>query len=133
MAGSGSGQGASEYEVAEIPQVNIGSAPAGGGYTVDPERAPRLIQALKDARSMLGELRDRHEDLRYIPKPDGDPFSIAAADAVRRMLGNEPGGYEYANRSARDQLTALIDKLEASLKVYRDNEERSRRNFTRGV
>ncbi|MFB9903439.1 hypothetical protein [Allokutzneria oryzae] len=133
MAGSGSGQGASEYEVAEIPQVSIGSAPAGGGYTVDPERAPRLIQALKDARSELQEVGKRREDLRYVPKPNGDPFSIAAAEAVQRTLGDEPGGYGYANQRALNQLSVLIDKLEASLRVYRDNEERSRRKFTRGV
>ena len=133
MSGSGSGQGGSDYAVSEIPQVSIGGIGEAGGYTVDPDGAPRLIQALREARAKLEELRDIHQQFRYVPMPDGDPYSIAAVEAIKRRLGPEPGGYAWANRAAREQLTVLIDKLEASLKIYRDAEERNRRKFGRGV
>ncbi|MFB9904616.1 hypothetical protein ACFFQA_11810 [Allokutzneria oryzae] len=135
MSGSGSESGAQwevpEYEVAEIPQVSIGGGTASGGYTVDPERAPRLIQALEDARAKLYELQSLHRDLDYVSPPDGDPYSIAAAEAIRRRLGDEPGGYAYANRAATDQLTTLIEKLKASLKAYQDTEKRNRDTIKR--
>ncbi|MCP3803938.1 hypothetical protein NLX83_32185 [Allokutzneria sp. A3M-2-11 16] len=104
-----------------------------GGYTVDLDGAPRLLQALREARAKLAELSDLHKDLRYVPMPDGDPYSIAACDVIMRRLGDEPGGYAWANKAGIAQLDTLIEKLETSPKIYRDAEERNRRKFGRGV
>ncbi|MCP3803672.1 hypothetical protein NLX83_30815 [Allokutzneria sp. A3M-2-11 16] len=133
MSGSSSGQGDAGYVSSKIPQVSVGGTGAGGGYTVDPDGAPRLLKALREAREKLVELSDIDEHFRHVPKPDGDPYSIAAVEAIERRLGSEPGGYVWANKAAIAQLDALIVKLEASLKIYRDVEERNRRKFGRGV
>ncbi|WP_086825980.1 hypothetical protein [Allokutzneria sp. NRRL B-24872] len=103
-----------------------------GGYTVDPDGAPRLIRALREARDKLASLGRLQEQFGHVPMPV-DPYSIAAVEAIKRRLGPEPGGYVWANTAAIVQLDALIAKLEASLKIYRDAEERNRRRFGRGV
>ncbi|SDM20007.1 hypothetical protein SAMN04489726_0321 [Allokutzneria albata] len=54
-------------------------------------------------------------------------------EAITRRLGREPSGYAWVNEAAIAQLDALSLKLEASLKIYRDNEERNRRTFGHGV
>ncbi|WP_168200687.1 DUF3558 domain-containing protein [Allokutzneria sp. NRRL B-24872] len=115
----------------EIPQVSVGGVGPTGGYTVDPDGAPRLIRALREARDKLESLRDVDEQFRHVPMPV-DPYSIAAVEAIKRRLGPEPGGYVWANTAALAQLDTLIAKLEASLKIYRDAEERNRRRFGRG-
>ncbi|WP_156051505.1 hypothetical protein [Allokutzneria albata] len=48
-------------------------------------------------------------------------------------MGDEPGGYSRANKAATAQLDGMIAELEASLKSYRDAEERNRRTSGRGV
>ncbi|GAA4034829.1 hypothetical protein GCM10022247_70200 [Allokutzneria multivorans] len=136
MSGSGTPPGAEHggpyVESTEIPQVSIGGVGPGGGYTVDPDGAPRLIRALREARDKLLELRDLEGRFGHVPMPE-DPYSVAAVEAIKRRLGREPGGYAWANQGGIDQLDRLIEKLEASLKIYRDAEERNRRKFGRGV
>ncbi|MCP3802769.1 hypothetical protein NLX83_26190 [Allokutzneria sp. A3M-2-11 16] len=134
MSGSSAGQdqGPAPYQVSEIPQVVIGGSAPAGGYSVSPEYAPMLIKGLREAQKKLQEIDRQRQHLQYVKDPDTDPYSIMVAAAMRRMLGDEPGGYGYANRRAQEQLVRLIERLEASLKVYRDNEDRIRRNFMRG-
>ncbi len=132
MSGTSSEQGGSAYEAAEIPQVSIGGASPSGGYTVDPDGAPRLIRALKEARAKLASISRLHEGIRDVPMPE-DPYSTAAVEVIMRRLGEEPGGYAWANKAAITQLDEMIAKLEASLKIYQDAEERNRRTFGRGM
>ncbi|GAA3987142.1 hypothetical protein GCM10022247_01810 [Allokutzneria multivorans] len=132
MSGTSSEQGGSAYEAAEIPQVTLGGPGTGGGYTVDPDGAPRLIRALREAREKLASISRLHEGLRDVPKPE-DPYSTAAVEVIMRRLGDEPGGYAWANKAAITQLDAMIAKLEATLKIYQDAEARNRRKFGRGV
>ncbi len=136
MSGSGTAPGADQggpyAESTIIPQVSVGGVGSSGGYTVDPDGAPRLIRALREARDKLASLGRLQEQFGHVPMPV-DPYSIAAVEAIKRRLGPEPGGYVWANTAAIVQLDALIAKLEASLKIYRDAEERNRRRFGRGV
>ncbi|WP_143261826.1 hypothetical protein [Allokutzneria sp. NRRL B-24872] len=136
MSGSGmtpgAGQGGPYVESAEIPQVSVGGVGSSGGYTVDPDGAPRLIRALREARAKLTSLRNLHYQFGHAPLPH-DPYSIAAVEVIMKRLGPEPGGYSWANEGAIAQLDGLIAKLEASLKIYQDAEERNRRRFGRGV
>ncbi|WP_156051503.1 hypothetical protein [Allokutzneria albata] len=55
---------------------------ASGGCAVDPDGAPRLIKALREARAKLADITDLHCQFGHVPMPDGDPYSIAAVEEI---------------------------------------------------
>ena len=106
-----------------------GATGAGGSLSVDPDNAQQLIDKLKEARDELQEIYNESVQLRGVEPPGKDPYSAMVVQRIAQAAGDDPGGYGYVNKKAREQLDNMISNLEAALRAYREAEDANRHSF----
>lgn len=94
-----------------------------GGFSVDLDRAPQAIADLRAAARVLWDEAENAWSLARIRPPGLD---LVSADAVRIMAEaavGERGSLRFALEGAAVRLENDADKLEASLRTYRQTDE----------
>ncbi|ONI85588.1 hypothetical protein ALI22I_27810 [Saccharothrix sp. ALI-22-I] len=123
--------------VGDVAQGMVGAPPpklvaTQTQFSVDPEQAQKLIEGLAEARNRLQELNRSALQLMMVPSSAKDPYSAQVVEAIRRTAGNDVGGYGWANTMAYEALTTTIEKIEASLATYRNQDQETADAFNGG-
>ncbi|GDY33740.1 PE domain-containing protein [Gandjariella thermophila] len=98
-------------------------------FMVSRDGVQTLIKGLQDAYDKLQELYDQSYSLREVGPPGGDPYSGQAANTIKHVAGDDPGGYGWANKQAQQALKNTIANLQASASGYQNAEDANRQKF----
>lgn len=90
----------------------------GGGFSVDPERAPQAIADLRAAAAALMVEARKAENLMYMRPPGLDRVSKNAVGVFVDAAVGEYGSVRQALFEAAHRFASDADKLEANLKAY---------------
>ena len=91
-------------------------------FSVDLDQAQKLIDGLTEAKEQLEKLYNTAGDILNVNSPGKDIYSGFAAIGMRNAVGDNEGGYRWANKLAREALDATILSIQDALKVYRETE-----------
>ncbi|MEV6238240.1 hypothetical protein [Lentzea sp. NPDC051838] len=100
-------------------------APAGGvtKFSVDPDQAQKMIDGLNLAIQKLVDLEKKSGQLKLAGAPGPDPVSEQAKTSMTKTAGENPGGYQWANREARKALEQTVKNIEKALAKYRGTDD----------
>ncbi|MDR7302674.1 hypothetical protein [Haloactinomyces albus] len=96
------------------------------GYTIERERIPEAIADLRRALMALEQAADEALRHQHIVAPGGDPYS---ARAVTTMGSELVANYVSSNARDRESIESMIENLEAAMRRYDAQEDRSTRSF----
>lgn len=103
--------------------VNSGGSPQAASFNVDTDKIPGMIAKYEDARDELDRILRTARQKKSIKPAGDDEVSKAAAQAIKNLLGDAPGGLTKAVDDARRHIQDQIDQLKAAQKDYRAADE----------
>ena len=111
--------GVQEPAPSPAPPPVVGS----GQFTVDLERAPQALKALREARTKLEQLQQDSLLLGNVVPPAADSVSRDAALALRAVAVSGPASFHGSLGAGLRQLRSLVQRLEEDLRVYEETED----------
>lgn len=101
----------------------VGPAPVTGYYAVDLDQLPQLRTDLEGVQDIYREIYNESLGLRDITAPGLEEASTAAAQALSRTSGDEPGQLGWCAQQAYDVVGRMISEVDAILLTYRNAED----------
>jgi hypothetical protein len=98
----------------------------GGEFAVDLARAPQAIRELREAEAELRSIKDEAVSLGRVLPPSNDQVSLDAAQVLGVAAVGGNGSFLQALDLGVQQIGAMIEGLEASLRRYGVADEQSR-------
>ena len=103
--------------------VNGANGPQAAAFRVDPDKIPALIAQDEDARQELDRILTTVRHRKTIRPAGDDEVSKAAAQAIKELMGDAPGGLTKTVDDARRHISEQINKLKAAQQDYRAADE----------
>jgi hypothetical protein len=105
-----------------VPRQVVPAPAVGGAFSIDLDRAPQVLQHLRDARQELEDLKVEARFLGKVDPSSNDQVSRDAATVLGAVATGGPGSLLEALDAGVSRLDALIGAIRSELDAYSANE-----------